>query len=434
MTWKTHLNADSRVITALAGNDRLPASAEPDLSIEAGPGAFAEAVASQLRQLDVGSKGRVAIQLNVEPPDFGNADGEVLVKAQIDAAYGHAPALTQVELTLDQRIEYEQRFLQSSSYVLAMLAADAAKTIKDGLEERRPADAGPFPTRGALERVAIGNGRTCYLTDDPQTWCHDKRDDPLLPVPGFEGAQDVFAGDGAACVIREAGAVSCLSALSAYSVETWRARDICGLASVTSLAVSDEVACAVSHGSVYCYALASLPKSCDGRESEVTSYPMEHDQEVVKVQINWREACLLDAKGRVACWDLDKLGSVQPKVVSLPPALQLSLDKTTSCVLERDGQSVTCSHDEATREVPAFKLPEKVTTLFGADEVCALTSSGRVACWKPDSEPKYEWLQGVEGVVDVDAGLSGNLALTRDGKVWLWGQPFDDGPPIALDL
>ncbi|HIJ91143.1 MAG: hypothetical protein OEV89_10630 [Desulfobulbaceae bacterium] len=149
----------------------------------------------------------------------------------------------------------------------------------------------------------------------------------------------------------------------------------------------------------------------------------------------------------------DSPGSAQPQRVSgISDAIQVVTTNTAAFALRSDGSVLGWGSGNAGLLGPGYLPPRPMESprtastpitiagvsgitriAVGSTHVLALTADGRVLSWgnnssgelgrktsaKDDATPQF--VEGLQGVIDIAAGTATSAAITRDGSVWVWG-------------
>lgn len=160
-----------------------------------------------------------------------------------------------------------------------------------------------------------------------------------------------------------------------------------------------------------------------------------------------------DGGARMRLATNDSPGSAQPQRVSgINDAIQVVTTNTAALALRSDGSVLGWGSGSAgllgSAYLPARSMesPRMATTpitiagvsgitrlAVGSTHVLALTADGRILSWgkngsgqlgrkssdKEDAMPQF--VEGLQGVIDIAAGTATSAAITRDGSVWVWG-------------
>lgn len=235
------------------------------------------------------------------------------------------------------------------------------------------------------------------------------------------------------------------------------------------VAVSSKISLGAGHacllderGGVAC--LGDDDRGVLGRKSPKTSdvpLTVAGLSDVKAVAVGMGHTCALRSAGTVACWGLRNTGQLgdgqsclpagpckQP-VTSLPadvPALQgvtaLAAGGGFTCAV-RDDKTLVCFGSglnadlvEPKDSVPVHTvagIDSAVRVVAGGSHACVLEEDQTVACLgpsytvgQPPGENPYGGLgatpiAGLDGVVDLAAGLFHTCAVRGDGSVWCWG-------------
>jgi alpha-tubulin suppressor-like RCC1 family protein len=281
--------------------------------------------------------------------------------------------------------------------------------------------------RAPPQRIAAGNGHTCWLTGGSvacwgangsgQLGQGDERtrNAPAL-VRGIDDAVDVAAGGSVTCVLRSSGHVSCWGAngsgATCGSPLCGESTEVFGVRDAVRLAVGGSHACAVlTSGALVCWGQGESGQlGVDAGASSPDGHPptvVAGIDDAFGVSAGSRSTCVLRKNGEVSCFGLDDRG--------------------------RLGDSRTTSEDDA--GVPSESKPRGAGPVPGLTDVIALASSGprtcaarrdgSVVCWGglvENTRPGDEKVAPapVEGVSDahrVALSESGLCVLHDSGEV-----------------
>lgn len=156
--------------------------------------------------------------------------------------------------------------------------------------------------------------------------------------------------------------------------------------------------------------------------------------------------------GRVSCWGRlwDVATNVPLEIPELRSAASVDISHQTACARWADGR-VACAGDNragllGTLDVASSaswvgiaEVDDAIDLALGTSFACALRSGGTVWCWGDDSvgqtgrpipdhrsgsyapQPTPLPVEGLDGVLDVEAGSSFACALRESGEVVCWG-------------
>jgi alpha-tubulin suppressor-like RCC1 family protein len=262
----------------------------------------------------------------------------------------------------------------------------------------------PMPLNGA-GAVAARNDVTCAADSSGQVWCWG-RGTGASPWR-FEGRNKgryvplQIALPGAASVIDTEGAWACASLVGGAGVACW----------TTDWA-------------------APVVVRVPGTEGART------------VSINDFSGCLIDADSEVQCWDTNELwapedGVALHEVPGVNRAHTLDAMWGSVCATKADGRVSCWTQDviETGNVETAAGLTDATQAAVGYDHTCALRRNGAVACWGKNEfgqigdgtlidRPNPVTLQGLDGVIDLDANALRTCALRVDGRVFCWGGDY----------
>ncbi len=278
---------------------------------------------------------------------------------------------------------------------------------------------------GRNHRGQIGNGTTSTSVVTPTV------------VTGLTDAVAITAGDASTCAIRANTSVVCWGdnyagqlgdGTTATRVIT---TPVTGLAGVVAISAGDVHVCALkANGAVVCWGDNRKGQIGDGTTGNIrtTTVVIAGLTDTVALSGGLLHTCALKANRSVACWGFNGSGELgdgtltdkfTPTVLDgLTDAVAITLDgnfintvrgAARSCALKGNG-SVACwgdvSYDDGTGQLAAQNktTPTVITGLTdtaavsaGGSHVCALKTSGAVACWG----------NGVKG--QLGDGTSGNI-------------------------
>lgn len=148
----------------------------------------------------------------------------------------------------------------------------------------------------------------------------------------------------------------------------------------------------------------------------------------------------------------DSPGTAQPqRVPGISDAIQVVAANKTTFALRSDGSVLGWGAEDYELLGPAHRArpmeaghmavtPLAITDLngitrlsLGLTHALALTADGRILSWGRNSsgqlgrktgdkkDPTPQFVEGLEGVIDIAAGSATSAAITRDGSLWVWG-------------
>jgi len=300
----------------------------------------------------------------------------------------------------------------------------------------------PTPIAGLppVVEVQAGRGVACAVAEDGGLWCWSRKERLPVVMPGA-GAVAHLSGD-ASCVVRRDGTVACADdSPRALGGAAWKpVPGVAGAVSVIDL-----------HG-VRCAFLASADPACWDSRSAALLPPMPGLRGAVGFAGGAHEdqsptprttliGHALRRDGTVA-WTSDALHAASVEVVDgLAGGAGLVGGEGFACVL-RAHDEVWCrgerwtlgvtSHGTTDRAEPAEVpgLDGVVEIQSGGGHTCAVTGTGRVACWGNDLPtaadaqvfPGATVLDDVGEVVTMATSPRYGCAARRDGSVLCWGR------------
>ena len=242
------------------------------------------------------------------------------------------------------------------------------------------------PARPELRAIAAGRAHACVLDDAGEVSCWSG-DTPARPVS--TGVKQVVVAENRTCLLKRDETVVCLDAPS--GTET----PVPELEGAETLAAGPTITCGLfgeppaKQSSVRCVGLPEPPEL----------------EAVVAIAVGTKHACALDKRGQVVCWGDN--GQQQ-----LGPARE-------------DG-------------VHRFAVRGVQTIAAAAQFTCALLATRQAWCWGSGfggggASEKLTRIEGVDGVIALAAGggaAGGVCAHTAAGDVHCWGAPawIGDGP------
>ena len=173
---------------------------------------------------------------------------------------------------------------------------------------------------------------------------------------------------------------------------------------------------------------------------DVAGYFVAEPGRVVDVVTSGRSGCALDAIGTFACWgeheqDL-RFGqdTSAMSINSFDDVVDVAVDAVSTCVLRSSGQ-VWCwgrnfygQLGNGQSGVDEFSWPAAIEGLQGVVAIdagylrtCALIVDGRVTCWGSDAGTRPTFVPGLVGVVSMSIGSHVSCAVHTTGSVSCWG-------------
>jgi hypothetical protein len=428
------LHTESLKATGLPGEHVATlADAKPNLTIDGVTGAVEEGVHARLAGSELAKKGGVTVKFEGVPTSPGN-DGSFDVTITGTAVFAHVPNVSKLTATITGKVSY-------NGVDARALGAELGDIVDDWIAgEKLPPDVG-LPDGPVPPATSVGLGSpSCSLHADGTVRCWEANGGPV-PLNAVAGTTAIAAGQNfGACGVRKDGHAYCIDAWN--SASAFEARPVCGIERATAISVGQQSACAlVADGKVRCW----------GRDSKWFE-PCDVGRAAVEVKgltgatvldTGPFSACAITAAGGVACWELcdkDCKSGVVGQVDTAPTARVIKgLAKATALSTEHDvcaaaGDHVFCTTVDGKGKKPTDTVvPEPVKQVAGTGlVVCALGDSGKVFCWSA-AGGKPEAVAGVEGVVDLDADITGLCGVTAQG-VMCWGGEDRMGMPSAPTL
>jgi len=186
-----------------------------------------------------------------------------------------------------------------------------------------------------------------------------------------------------------------------------------------TLALDYFARCLVDDGALYCWATEDAQGATAPLTRNVKPVPI--GARVTSIDVGNRHACAVTDEGAVHCWGNNRFGnlgaglpeesSATPRrVLDLDDALAVAVGPWHSCAVRRGGK-VSCWGDNRYGQA-------------GHDTVHAPAARRLV---RPVE------IAGLEQVTAISAGETHTCALTAEGIVWCWGQPFGPGAPRSYE-
>ena len=347
-----------------------------------------------------------------------------------------------------------------------------------------------------LADVALGFEGGCVLTLSGTVACFGNNTEgqvgngtidveTFLPVPVFEGAQQVSAGDEHVCAVNVAGEVWCwgdnnnlqMGPTSTMNVDELVPVEITGLPVIVAVEAGDDHTCALDGvGSVWCWGdndNRQLGRGGAGTVDDANPATVDLGQPATDLGLGENHSCAVLADATVACWGDDdggQLGDGTAGTDSGDPAAVVGL---TGAVNVEAGRDATCAIDDAggvwcwgnnddgelglgnTTDTPtatSVSLPAAADAIaLGDNFACTLLTNEEVYCWGNGSNFKLGYgnlisqpspVQVLDmppgDIVDLEAGDRGACALLSTGERWCWGYSEEGQLGIAplnqLDL
>jgi alpha-tubulin suppressor-like RCC1 family protein len=299
--------------------------------------------------------------------------------------------------------------------------------------------------------IAVGVRYGCAVRDDARVACWGRVDGdpfepnpgpaPLTVQPGLEDIVDVAVGWRHGCAVTRAGRVSCWGAGGDGQLGdgTRNHSDIpvdTGLTDIAAVAAHARQTCALHRdGRVSCWGALT-----DDHTPTRSPFPVRWIEDAVEVAVGERP-CVRHGDGRVECWTWTRLDgeafSTPAEILGLGRPVRLALGRHHGCAVESDGRVKCWQWPGSASATPIPAYP--VGGITGASEVavgdhhsCARLPS-EVVCWGDNEHGRLgdgrvrvaerpRKLDGLVGVVELDAGPRRTCARTRDGAVSCWGE------------
>ena len=327
---------------------------------------------------------------------------------------------------------------------------------------------------GAGSCVACVPGQTRCVSGGPErcdsnnTWTTAQpctAGAPVCSVGQCVRALQLAAGLEHTCALLSDGSVRCWGdnqhgALGAPSSAVVLKPEPIALSAVVQIAAGEGMhTCArLQSGSVACWGLNDRGQVGDASGSQVVRTPLivAGLGPAVDLDVGAAHSCAVQQDGAVMCWGGSERGqlgdgtrtdrAVPVRVAGLPPAARVVLGVEHSCALLRD-RTVRCwgsntwgeagLREHGTYSIGGGKLeigtealqPVVVTALAtamglcaGAGRSCAWLQDGTVRTWGSESfRAGARAMQGLDGVLQVEAAGRHACALRADGTVRCWG-------------
>ena len=325
-------------------------------------------------------------------------------------------------------------------------------------------------------------------TDESVGGGHSPIDHSAVPVKirGITDAAAVSAGASHACVLHEAGEISCWGSNSAGELgaddhipddQSAAPLRVSGITDAIAVSASDYHTCALREsGQITCWGWNESGQLGDGEiwesndsfvpvkvSATVTTEPPASD-EPVDVSAGVRHSCMVWNSGKVSCWGDNNKGqlgdgefgrdlysSVPLEVSGIADAVAVSAGWEHTCAVHATGE-VSCWGDDTNGElgngeiVEQVPLPVKAVGISDATAVtaghwhtCALRSTGEVSCWgrNYDGQLGNGEMGGddagstvpvsvldIADAVAVSAGGEHTCAVHATGELSCWGDNF----------
>ncbi len=277
----------------------------------------------------------------------------------------------------------------------------------------------------------------------------------------------VSAGNFHTCALSVAGEVYCWGdggdGELGHGVEETRATPVRveGLPEASAIAAGGpgRTCAALTEGGVRCWGDGEL-----GRETPLTSAsPVEVaglEARIVSLSTAISHTCAVSADGRIDCWGQQNHGELGDgsvgsretpvKVRGIDDAVAVSTGGAGHSCAIRSGGSLSCwgynnygqlgngeSGEETSKSTPvSVSLSEVTDVSAGGRHTCAITRDDRVWCWgngsggqtgrgTPNAQTAPAPVQATSGTVDVASGLAHTCAVYESGRVACWGDNSD---------
>jgi alpha-tubulin suppressor-like RCC1 family protein len=301
------------------------------------------------------------------------------------------------------------------------------KTVGPSVRPEVELDAADESTDPTL-RIALGVDYACLIRADGQLFCWGsnrfgqlgdgsvkRRHMPVrVPIPG--GVRDVSLNLRYTCAVTLAGRVACWGSRFNMETEAVAAEDtvphfIAGVDNARRVAVGDWHACALrADGQVICWGVNLNQQIARGQEVERAATLVDGLAGARRISVGSGATCSVFANGTVKCSGTEPLTADDARSDGAPALLpglsgvrQLAL-RAQECALSMTGKVACWGHDTygqvgtplpatslGSLEIPApTEVPgvaNAVQIALGDEQSCALLQSGRVVCWgltRPD--------------------------------------------------
>lgn len=297
------------------------------------------------------------------------------------------------------------------------------------LRERGDIDhAEPVPGMREVVTLVAGHAEVCALSPSGAVRCWHNEDSPAPRVVARDAA-DLHESNGVSCLRSRAGAVRCWER-GQEPADLPLGRPV----EVLSVSERGQMCGIVDGGTVRCWHRLNV--------AEVPPYLVEGLAEVTSVAVSGELACAVHGEERaLSCWLLQQAVPMPVSAVRVPTiegVLELFAGPSHVCVRQADGR-LACVADAhcpldgvATSEgPPGLRLTAAAVDGMGPaarllSPWCATRADGGLSCWnKPDDAPRCGFsastipgvTQAVAGSPSVDRGC----VLTASGHVTCWG-------------
>lgn len=336
-----------------------------------------------------------------------------------------------------------------------------------------PRNSAPTSVQGLTGAIPVGEvagNTTCSPTINGTVQCWggnvfgqvtagpDSRYQPTaMARSGFDGASKISTGLYHSCALMADRTVRCIgssangwlgngqsSGDTAYAPVT-----VTGLADVVDLSSSTQHSCAVrADGTVHCWGNNGSQQLGNGSVGSMSAVPVQVQGvgQAESVAVGAEGSCAVIAGGGVSCWG--NLSQVDTS--ALQSVIRVSTGDRFACALQNDGH-VACwgrnlfgelgnGSTGSSLQPPGVvqNLDDAVWIETGSSHVCAVRSSGSVACWgsnysgevnpgnASDVEPLPVDVAGIDAAVAVTAGRSHSCAWLSDRTIKCWGS-YNEG-------
>jgi alpha-tubulin suppressor-like RCC1 family protein len=302
--------------------------------------------------------------------------------------------------------------------------------------------------------LTVNRDEVCALTSARRVRCASWGDETLYEIEEALGAIAMEGSDESLCFVLPGGRVRCLEAGQRWGTDGSRVEDVAVVPGAVALSIADgeRHACVVTDaGAVSCWGGIATASAVAGDHSHDVKHVLL-PAPATAIALGAAHGCARLGDGRTFCWGSDSHGERGDGrggplmrgelVVGAEAVAALAAGDHHNCIINKAGY-VGCwgrndeqqlgdrKHELSSRLVPVDGIYQASQLVAGRAHSCALIR-GRVHCWgdndagqlggRRDGErSNYDGITALPDVHAIAAGGDASCARTTRGEVWCWG-------------